>query len=518
MSFPSGWVAVATTQEELQKLEELPLRAVPCVGVELRFDLWPTGLPAHVTPLLPVARPTIVTLRRSPAITEPRRRDFLREALSMAPAVGGPAGQDGHQLWIDLDLDDPTDRSVLEAQPERSERWCRIIGSSHKVATVDDDAVHATIAEMIGLGCDAAKVVLAEGGVAALRQALRIGADYRSAPYSVSVTAGGLEGLSSRVLTVQRHLGWSYARLPGSPGSAAGQPSLNTLGEWWGSRGDVLYGVVGGGVADSISPPFHNHVLSTHLDVIDEAATFLSFPLEGNPDALLEESPELVLAGLAVTTPHKEWARSVAEPASPADAPYRSWNSLRRDGDGWVGTNTDGLAAVELLTSAGLRSGETVAILGAGGAALGIAQALRQRGFGVLFVARKSAARAHALAAVSGARAHATVASETGASETGASDNGAAVAVAWINATGHPNPEPLIGVGVQPPRIALELSYREFAESASWLAGFESHGCRVIDGVEFFAAQARHQVRWLYGVELSMSEAGALARRCADLL
>ncbi|MEM7167943.1 MAG: type I 3-dehydroquinate dehydratase [Planctomycetota bacterium] len=492
-SFRNGWVAVAASPGDLQTLREGVFLRDRCVAVELRLDLWaqPLALPAIEDCDVPV----IVTVRRAPHLNDHARQRFLREAMQRV----GSEDTSLTNVWFDLDVDDPVDRGLLNEH--RVARACQVIGSSHKYSPVSDSTIRGTVDEIASLGCAAAKVVLAEDGVAAIRQALRLGSDYRTAPMSVSVTAAGDAGVSSRVLSVQRDQGWSYSRVPGSAGSAAGQPPLARLGEWWGTRSDLLYGVVGADVADSISPPFHNEVLARH----GAPGTFLSFPLL-DPTELLSEAPELTLDGLAVTTPHKEWARAAARPATAADATYRSFNTLWRDAGGsWVGTNTDASGAIELLASAGLRVGETVALLGAGGAALGIAEGLRQRGFEVLFVARSSAARASAVAAVAGAAAVATLA-------------GDAEVAAVINATGSSLPEALLSGSRLPAstRVALELSYRPMRTEFASVG--EAAGCRVIDGVEFFAAQARQQVRALYGADLTIGDAAVLARHAVGLL
>ena len=74
-------------------------------------------------------------------------------------------------------------------------------------------------------------------------------------------------------------------------------------------------------------------------------------------------------------------------------------NTLTRDGDGWHGDNTDGIGLVRDLTerhALDLRGRRTL-LLGAGGAAHGVAPALLDAGIGELFIVnRDSAARRRA--------------------------------------------------------------------------------------------------------------------------
>ena len=75
-------------------------------------------------------------------------------------------------------------------------------------------------------------------------------------------------------------------------------------------------------------------------------------------------------------------------------------NTLVRAGDGWHGDNTDGAGLVRDLTerhALDLRGRRTL-LLGAGGAARGVAPALVDAGIGELFVVNRTPERANALA------------------------------------------------------------------------------------------------------------------------
>jgi shikimate dehydrogenase len=131
-----------------------------------------------------------------------------------------------------------------------------------------------------------------------------------------------------------------------------------------------VYAVVGDPVEHSLSPVMHNGWIADHgLD-----AVYVALPLKSeNPVAALRALTGF--AGLNVTVPHKEAAAKAAARSEAAVA-----NVLRREEDGsFSAFNTDGAGFLDSLTeSAADWRGQVrrVLILGAGGAALGIGQAL----------------------------------------------------------------------------------------------------------------------------------------------
>jgi shikimate dehydrogenase len=155
------------------------------------------------------------------------------------------------------------------------------------------------------------------------------------------------------------------------------------------------YAVIGDPVGHSLSPVMHaGWIEDHHLDATYEALLLRS----DDPVAAIR-----VLSGLAgvnVTVPHKEAAAKAADRSDDQVA-----NTLRWEVDGTISAfNTDGLGFVDCLneSSPGWREKvETALILGAGGAANGIAHALRSDAAVDidLVVANRTRARAEALAA-----------------------------------------------------------------------------------------------------------------------
>lgn len=127
-----------------------------------------------------------------------------------------------------------------------------------------------------------------------------------------------------------------------------------------------LYGIVGWPVGHSLSPAIQNAAFAFHqLD-----AAYMALPVE--PSALevaLRGAHALGFQGLNVTIPHKQAAAASCESLDPVATACGAANTLRRTQAGWEGFNTDATALSQLLDGAGVRSGASALLIGAGGAA-----------------------------------------------------------------------------------------------------------------------------------------------------
>lgn len=196
--------------------------------------------------------------------------------------------------------------------------------------------------------------------------------------------------------------------------------------------------VIGSPVEHSLSPALHNAA----FEQLGLDWCYVAFEVhDGDAPRALEAMRTLGLGGLSVTMPHKEAiAAALASDGllDPAAAALRSVNTVVVGDDGaLVGHSTDGAGFVASLRAAGVDvRGRSVCLLGAGGAARAIADALGRAGIARLVVRNRTPAAAEAvagLAAAAGAEA-----------EVAAPDDDAAVADAElvVNATS-------IGMGVR---------------------------------------------------------------------
>jgi shikimate dehydrogenase len=103
--------------------------------------------------------------------------------------------------------------------------------------------------------------------------------------------------------------------------------------------------------------------------------------------------------GANVTLPHKPAAAALCDEISERAQRAGAVNTLIRIGDAWHGDNTDGIGLVRDLTQRhGIAlDGARVLLLGAGGAAAGIAPALLDAGIAHLAISNRSVERAQAL-------------------------------------------------------------------------------------------------------------------------
>ena len=153
------------------------------------------------------------------------------------------------------------------------------------------------------------------------------------------------------------------------------------------------YAVFGHPVAHSLSPRIH-------AAFAQQAGIALEYTaIDAAPHdfvAALDRFADDGGAGANVTLPLKEAAYALCSDTTERARRAGAVNTLIRNGDAWHGDNTDGVGLVRDLTERhglDLRSRRTL-LLGAGGAARGVAPALLDAGIGDLFIVNRTPARA----------------------------------------------------------------------------------------------------------------------------
>jgi len=220
--------------------------------------------------------------------------------------------------------------------------------------------------------------------------------------------------------------------------------------------------------------------------------------------------------GANITLPHKQRAAELCNLLSKRAQRAGAVNTLIRHDTGWLGDNTDGAGLIRDLTDRhglDLRGRRTL-LLGAGGAARGVAPSLMDAGIGDLYVVNRDSAKADALVDQIGepGRVHSRYLEDIGT--LGEFD----LILNATSATRHgalpPLPMSLIG----PRSAAVDLSYGEAA--IPFLAWARATGARdTIDGLGMLVEQAAESFFLWHGVRPDTDPVYAeLAARHASLL
>jgi len=254
------------------------------------------------------------------------------------------------------------------------------------------------------------------------------------------------------------------------------------------------YAVFGHPVAHSLSPQIHAAYgrqtgIAVDYRAIDTAPAEFA--------AALAQFSDHGGTGANITLPLKQAAYALCDDVTERARRAGAVNTLVRNGDTWHGDNTDGAGLVRDLTERhglDLRA-RRVLLLGAGGAARGIAPALLDAGIGDLTVVNRTPERADALADALGepGRVHPRYLGDLAAlgefdlivHATSAAREGALPAL------------PLSLVGRR--SVAVDLSYGEAA--IPFLAWTRAAGCHVvIDGLGMLVEQAAESFARWHGV------------------
>ncbi len=165
------------------------------------------------------------------------------------------------------------------------------------------------------------------------------------------------------------------------------------------SAGTRVAAVIGSPVRHSLSPVLHNAAFA-QLDLDWIYAAFEVAP--GRAGAALDAMRVLGLAGLSVTMPHKEAAASAVDVLDPSASSLNSVNTVVPQLDGsLVGYSTDGDGLIASLAAAGVAvANRTVCVLGGGGSARAICQALARAGAQRVAVVNRTPAAAEMAAAL----------------------------------------------------------------------------------------------------------------------
>ena len=254
------------------------------------------------------------------------------------------------------------------------------------------------------------------------------------------------------------------------------------------------YAVFGFPVLHSLSPKIHQ-AFAQQSGIAIEYVAIESKP--GDFDGTLSSFARSGGEGANVTLPHKQRAAELCNLLSARAKRAGAVNTLIKHGNGWLGDNTDGAGLVRDLTGRhglDLRGRRTL-MLGAGGAARGIAPALLDAGIGELFVVNRDSQKADALVDLLGVpgRVHSRYLDDLGS--LGEFD----LIVNATSAVRHGSLPKLPMSLVGPRTTAVDLSYGEAAiPFLAWARAANAH--EAIDGLGMLVEQAAESFFLWHGV------------------
>ncbi len=273
------------------------------------------------------------------------------------------------------------------------------------------------------------------------------------------------------------------------------------------------YAVFGHPVLHSLSPRIHQ-AFARQSGIAIEYVAIESKP--GDFDGTLSSFARSGGEGGNVTLPHKQRAAELCNLLSARAKRAGAVNTLIKHGNGWLGDNTDGAGLVRDLTGRhglDLRGRRTL-LLGAGGAARGVAPALLDAGIGELFIVNRDSQKADALVDLLGmpGRVHSRYLDDLGT--LGEFE----LIVNATSATRHGSLPKLPMSLVGPRTAAVDLSYGEAAiPFLAWARAAHAH--HAIDGLGMLVEQAAESFFLWHGVRPDTDEVFAeLQARHAALM
>ena len=271
-----------------------------------------------------------------------------------------------------------------------------VILSTHDFEGVPAD-LRDRVRAMRGVGAEVLKIATMAKRLGDVVPLLSLASISSDAP--LVVIAMGAPGIVTRICAARFGSIWTYA----GDGVAPGQISLDRLLREFRFRSigpnAELYGIVGRPIGHSLSPVMHNAAFGA----IGRDAIYLPFAADDAGD-FLEFAEALNVRGASITAPFK---RDLFERVSSVDALSQrvgAINTLRRDREGWSGTNTDVPGFLAPLAMRGELQGARVVVLGAGGAARAVVVALTELTRRITVCARNVEAAEQVAALVGGGR------------------------------------------------------------------------------------------------------------------
>jgi 3-dehydroquinate dehydratase / shikimate dehydrogenase len=434
-------------------------------GLELRLDLCPKIDLEEVKTFLGASpRPVMLTLRKASQGgkfhgTEEKREGLIEHLLALSPP------------FFDLEGDM---RPAFLQKAIASHPKTRFVLSHHDFEKTPENLreIHTALSRYSPFCCKIAALALSTN------DALRMLLLAKKHPKTSAICMGEM-GEFARVLGKVVGNPIDYAYLQGHSNTAPGQISVQDLVDIYryptlNAQTDI-YGLIGNPVAKSPGHIYHNAVFQKRN------VNALYIKMIVNPEELetfIGLAKELGIRGLSVTIPLKEKILPFVDEMDAKTRSIGAVNTLLFKEDRIYGTNTDGAGAIDAIEKHLKVKGKKVVLIGAGGAARGIAFEAKARGAHVLILNR-TLSRAEELAAAAGG-------------SFGGLGDLPRDADILINCS--PDPMP-----IDIPSSSLVMDIVIAPKETPFLKAALRLGCRVVFGEEMFLNQAAAQTKFWMG-------------------
>ena len=247
--------------------------------------------------------------------------------------------------------------------------------------------------------------------------------------------------------------------------------------------------VIGSPVTHSLSPAIHQAA----FDAAGVSWTYTAFDIT-DAAAALSAMRLLGLAGLSVTMPLKEDVAQAVDRLDPAAQVLNSVNTVSWDGGELVGSSTDGAGFVASLAAAGVAvDGAEISVIGAGGAARSVIDALGRAGAADITVLNRTRVRAEYAASLSKAASVGIVSDITRADIViNATSVGMGVSINDATDLDMACDPALLRSG----QVVADLVYHPL--ETAWIRAAADIGATTVDGLGMLVQQAAlQQLQWL---------------------
>ena len=373
----------------------------------------------------------------------------------------------------------------------------RVVLSDHDFEGVPDD-IEQRYQSMRATGAQVVKLAARVGKLSELIRLRDLAPTSASHEEAHVVIGMGPAGLPSRLLPDHFGSAWTYAGagMQVAPGQLDVRRMVEEFHVHRAGIGTELFGVLGSPLGHSLSPVMHN------TGFAETGRDALYVPLEAaDVDDFESFADAFDLQGASVTAPFKEAVMTSRVETDDIGRRVGAVNTLRKTDCGWEGTNTDAAGCLDPLNGRLALKGCRATILGAGGAARGVAVALSTEGARVTISARQ-AERAEAVASLVG----------------GATCPFPPVTGSWdllVNTTPlgtHPNVDSTpVSAAALDGTLVYDLVYNPAVTRL--LSDAKAAGCQVVGGLGMLVAQAERQFAWWTGTPPAVDLFRAAAER-----